>query len=103
RKNFANAKKFVGTQDPLKTSFRVFRGSILLLLNLHDPRYPRRSAVRMSDNLVLIGSGLAGGLLAAFLGRRGYQVQLYERRPDPRADNFVGGRFIHFGPCNPRI
>ena len=36
-----------------------------------------------------------GGLLAAFLGRRGYEVQLFERRSDPRADNFVGGRSIN--------
>jgi kynurenine 3-monooxygenase len=44
---------------------------------------------------VLIGSGLAGGLLAAYLGRRGHEVDLYERRPDPRAGNFVGGRSIN--------
>lgn len=44
---------------------------------------------------VLIGSGLAGGLLAAYFGRRGYEVELYERRPDPRAGNFVGGRSIN--------
>ena len=44
---------------------------------------------------VLIGSGLAGGLLAAYLGRRGYEVELYERRSDPRAGNFVGGRSIN--------
>ncbi len=45
--------------------------------------------------LNLIGSGLAGGLLAAFLGWRGYEVQLFERRADPRAENFVGGRSIN--------
>ena len=44
---------------------------------------------------VLVGSGLAGGLLAAFLGRRGHDVDLYERRADPRAGNFVGGRSIN--------
>src|SRR4029077_4714782 len=54
-----------------------------------------RSAVRMSERLVLIGSGLAGGLLAAYLGRRGYDVQLYERRADPVAGNLVGGRSIN--------
>lgn len=43
----------------------------------------------------LIGSGLAGGLLAAYLGRRGFEVDLYERRPDPRAGNTVGGRSIN--------
>jgi len=45
--------------------------------------------------LVLIGSGLAGGLLAAYLGRRGYEVDLYERRADPREGNIVGGRSIN--------
>jgi kynurenine 3-monooxygenase len=44
---------------------------------------------------VLIGSGLAGGLLAAYLGRRGYEVELYERRADPREGNIVGGRSIN--------
>ena len=43
----------------------------------------------------LIGSGLAGGMMAAFLGRRGYEVDLYERRPDPHAGNLVGGRSIN--------
>ncbi|MDQ6860878.1 MAG: FAD-dependent monooxygenase [Verrucomicrobiota bacterium] len=43
----------------------------------------------------LIGSGLAGGLLAGLLGRRGHEVELYERRADPRAGNFVGGRSIN--------
>jgi kynurenine 3-monooxygenase len=44
---------------------------------------------------VLIGSGLAGGLLAAYLGRRGHEVNLYERRADPREGNMVGGRSIN--------
>ena len=44
---------------------------------------------------VLIGSGLAGGLLAGYLGRRGYEVDLYERRGDPREGNMVGGRSIN--------
>ena len=49
----------------------------------------------MPTKFVLIGSGLAGGLLGAYLGRRGYVVDLYERRADPRAGNFVGGRSIN--------
>jgi kynurenine 3-monooxygenase len=44
---------------------------------------------------ILIGSGLAGGLLGAELGRRGYDVDLYERRADPREGNIVGGRSIN--------
>src|SRR5437763_1346916 len=49
----------------------------------------------MATKFTLIGSGLAGGVLAAYLGRRGYEVELYERRADPRAGNFVGGRSIN--------
>src|SRR5881394_644856 len=49
----------------------------------------------MATKFVLIGSGLAGGLLAAYLGRRRYDVDLYERRADPREGNIVGGRSIN--------
>jgi kynurenine 3-monooxygenase len=49
----------------------------------------------MPAKFVLVGSGLAGGLLAAYLGRRGYDVDLYERRVDPREGNIVGGRSIN--------
>jgi kynurenine 3-monooxygenase len=49
----------------------------------------------MAEKFVLIGSGLAGGLLAAYFGRRGYEVDLYERRADPREGNMVGGRSIN--------
>jgi kynurenine 3-monooxygenase len=48
-----------------------------------------------TTKFVLIGSGLAGGLLTAYLGRRGYDVDLYERRADPREGNMVGGRSIN--------
>src|SRR5713226_5083068 len=49
----------------------------------------------MPQKFILVGSGLAGGLLAAYLGRRGYEVDLYERRADPREGNLVGGRSIN--------
>jgi len=49
----------------------------------------------LNSKFVLVGSGLAGGLLAAYLGRRGYEVDLYERRADPREGNIVGGRSIN--------
>src|SRR5215469_14752603 len=49
----------------------------------------------MPAKFVLIGSGLGGGVLAAYLGRRGYEVDLYERRADPREGNIVGGRSIN--------
>ena len=34
-------------------------------------------------------------MLATFLGRRGIEIDLYERRADPRAGNTVGGRSIN--------
>src|SRR2546423_6013728 len=49
----------------------------------------------MAAKFVLIGSGLAGGLLAAYLGRRGYDVDLYERRGDPREGKMLEGRSIN--------
>jgi len=49
----------------------------------------------MATKFVLVGSGLAGGLLAAYFGQRGYEVELYERRADPREGNLVGGRSIN--------
>lgn len=47
------------------------------------------------SKFILVGSGLAGGLLAAYLGRHGHEIELYEKRSDPRAGNFVGGRSIN--------
>src|SRR5439155_19471813 len=49
----------------------------------------------MPAKFILIGSGLAGGLLAAYLGRRGYDVDLYERRGDPREGSMLEGRSIN--------
>src|SRR5437899_13092267 len=49
----------------------------------------------MPAKFIFIRSGLAGGLLATYLGRRGYEVDLYERRADPREGDMVGGRSIN--------
>ena len=38
----------------------------------------------------IAGAGLAGPLLAVFLSRRGHDVTVYERRPDPRAAGTPG-------------
>ncbi|MGE0481289.1 MAG: FAD-dependent oxidoreductase [Phycisphaerae bacterium] len=48
-----------------------------------------------SPRITLIGGGLGGALLGAFLGRAGYEVDLFERRADPQAGQFVGGRSIN--------
>jgi len=51
--------------------------------------------VGTGQKIVIVGSGLAGGLLACALARLGFQVELYERRPDPRTAGYSGGRSIN--------
>lgn len=45
--------------------------------------------------VAIVGAGLVGSLLACYLGRRGYRVDVYERRPDPRAADVERGRSIN--------
>lgn len=45
--------------------------------------------------IAVVGAGLAGCLLASYLARRGYEVVLYERRPDPRDGKVERGRSIN--------
>ncbi|MFT3757165.1 MAG: NAD(P)/FAD-dependent oxidoreductase [Pseudoxanthomonas sp.] len=45
--------------------------------------------------LILIGAGLAGCLLATLLCRRGWQITVYERRGDPRIKGYESGRSIN--------
>ena len=45
--------------------------------------------------ITLIGGGLVGALLALQLARRGFAIELYEKRPDPRRAGFLGGRSIN--------
>jgi kynurenine 3-monooxygenase len=49
----------------------------------------------VSDRLVIAGAGLAGALLAVLLARRGFDVAVFERRPDPRIGGYAGGRSIN--------
>ena len=43
----------------------------------------------------IVGAGLGGTLLACYLGKAGYEVDLYEKRPDPRIHGAEGGRSIN--------
>jgi kynurenine 3-monooxygenase len=49
----------------------------------------------MSERVAIVGAGLTGSLLACYLARRGLQVTLYERRPDPRTGQAERGRSIN--------
>lgn len=49
----------------------------------------------MNDTITIIGSGLAGPLLAIELKKRGFPVGIYERRPDMRRVQISAGRSIN--------
>ncbi|MGH8061111.1 MAG: FAD-dependent oxidoreductase [Pseudoxanthomonas sp.] len=46
-------------------------------------------------SITLIGAGLAGALLATLLARRGWRVDVHEKRGDPRVKGYEGGRSIN--------
>jgi kynurenine 3-monooxygenase len=46
-------------------------------------------------SITIIGAGLAGALLAILLARRGWQVDVHEKRGDPRVKGYEGGRSIN--------
>jgi len=53
---------------------------------------------RESRQFVIVGAGLAGSLMAIYLGRRGHRVEVLERRHDPRGTNTdSSGRSINLG------
>ena len=43
----------------------------------------------------MIGAGLAGPLLATYLAKQGYSVEIFERRPDMRKESISAGRSIN--------
>ncbi|MCS7019809.1 MAG: NAD(P)/FAD-dependent oxidoreductase [Cytophagales bacterium] len=47
------------------------------------------------ENVVILGGGLVGSLMAVLLAKRGYPVTVYEGRPDPREKGYERGRSIN--------
>lgn len=47
------------------------------------------------QNILIIGAGLCGSLLALRLGQRGYNVSVYEMRDDLRTKDISAGRSIN--------
>ena len=45
--------------------------------------------------IAVIGAGLVGSMLSEYLAKRGYIVEVYERRPDLRNVEIIGGRSIN--------
>ncbi|MDW3210226.1 MAG: NAD(P)/FAD-dependent oxidoreductase [Reichenbachiella sp.] len=55
----------------------------------------------MSKRITIVGAGLVGSLLAALFGKRGYTVEVFERRPDIRNANISAGKSINMA-CSTR-
>ena len=49
----------------------------------------------MQKNITIVGAGLVGSMLACYLSKRGYLVNVYERRADMRKVGYAGGRSIN--------
>ncbi len=52
-------------------------------------------APRETAKFVVLGAGLGGALMAIYLGRAGYAVEVYEKRDDPRSAAPEEGRSIN--------
>ena len=48
-----------------------------------------------NEKIIVIGAGLCGTLMSMRLSQRGYDVDVYEKRSDPRAEGYEGGRSIN--------
>src|ERR1035437_9188775 len=49
----------------------------------------------MSKNVTIVGAGLVGSLLSIYLAKRGYKINMYERRPDMRKTTISAGKSIN--------
>jgi len=45
--------------------------------------------------VIIVGAGLAGSYMAYAMGKKGYEVQVFEKRPDPRKSSYGSGRSIN--------
>lgn len=51
-------------------------------------------------SVTILGAGLVGSVLAVLLRKRGYEVTVYERRPDMRTEAIGAGRSINLAMSN---
>ena len=56
--------------------------------------------MKTEENILIIGAGLCGSLLALRLGQRGYNVRVMERRSDLRKEDISTGRSINLALSN---
>ena len=49
----------------------------------------------MGKNVTIVGAGLVGSLLSIYLAKKGYKINIYERRADMRKTSMLAGRSIN--------
>ncbi len=49
----------------------------------------------MGKSVTIVGAGLVGSLLSIYLAKKGYKVNIFERRPDMRTTNISAGKSIN--------
>ncbi len=54
----------------------------------------------MKDKVSIVGAGLVGSLLAVILKQKGFSVNVFEKRSDPRKSGAIGGRSINLALSN---
>ena len=54
-----------------------------------------RATEKARKKFTVVGAGLGGSLMASYLARAGHQVEVYERRDDPRRGGRTEGRSIN--------
>jgi len=52
-------------------------------------------SARAAPEFTIVGAGLGGALMGIYLGRAGHEVEVYERRADPRSGREEAGRSIN--------
>src|SRR5438874_2422297 len=48
-----------------------------------------------AQKIHIVGGGLVGPLMAVYLARKGFAVEMHEHRPDMRKENIPAGRSIN--------
>ena len=54
-----------------------------------------QKTISSTDKIAIFGAGLVGSLLAIFLARKGFKVEIHEKRPDLRFKSFANLRSIN--------
>ncbi|MEM7036108.1 MAG: NAD(P)/FAD-dependent oxidoreductase, partial [Bacteroidota bacterium] len=53
------------------------------------------TAIEKKKPVIILGAGLSGSMMAVYLAQRGFNVEIYERRPDMRGVDISAGKSIN--------